>query len=83
MPELRIQFCRLAVVATYEQPFGGSWQPLSWRTAERQALQHMPYEGISAKQGAASGCEASFWRSFLPGLDELDISPRFLEHAYV
>jgi hypothetical protein len=41
MPELRIQFCRLAVVATYEQPFGGSWQPLSWRTAERQALQHM------------------------------------------
>ncbi len=52
-------------------------------TDERQALQHMPYEGVSAKQGAASECEVSFWRSFLPGLDELDFNPRFLEHAYV
>jgi hypothetical protein len=75
MPELRIQFCRAAVVATYAQPFGGSWQPLSWLAAERQALQHMPDDGTSAKQGRASGCEASFWRSFLPGRDEFHFNP--------
>jgi len=83
MPELRIQFCRAAVVATYAQPFGGSWQPLSWLAAERQALQHMPDDGTSAKQGRRVGVKRHSGDHFY--LDETSFTsiPRFLEYAYV